>query len=103
MASLPFRVALACGWLPAATEGPGGEFVDQHLLTRHREKDLVGVIEAHPELLGFGIDKSTAIVVQGNRFKVVGISKVAIYDGREPDGNNYFFLSPGDTYDLRKK
>ncbi len=77
--------------------------IDQHLLTRHREKDLVGVIEAHPELLGIGIDESTAIVVQGNRFKVVGISKVAIYDGHEHDGNKYFFLSPGDTYDLRKK
>jgi cyanophycinase len=77
--------------------------IDQHLITRHREKDLVAVIETHPGLLGIGIDESTAIVVQGDRFDVIGESKVAIYDGQTHDGLKYYFLSSGDTYDLGKK
>lgn len=76
--------------------------IDQHLLTRKRQKDLIPVIEAHPDLLGIGLDESTAIVVQGDRFTVIGDSKVAIYDNREHDGDKYFFLSPGDTYDLTR-
>lgn len=74
--------------------------IDQHLLKRHRENDLVAVIDAHPDLLGVGIDESTAIVVHGNRFQVIGESKVAIYDGRDHDGKKYFFLSPGDSYEF---
>jgi cyanophycinase len=77
--------------------------IDQHLLKRHRENDLLAVIEAHPELLGVGIDESTAIVVHGNRFQVIGESKVGIYDGKDHDGKKYFFLNPGDTYDLSRR
>jgi cyanophycinase len=77
--------------------------IDQHLLKRHRENDLVAVIEAHPELLGIGIDESTAIVVHGNRFQVIGESKVGIYDGQDHEGKKYFFLNAGDTYDLNKR
>lgn len=80
----------------------GNVAIDQHLLKRHRENDLVAVIEAHPELLGVGIDESTAIVVHGNRFQVIGESKVAIYDGKDHAGQKYFFLNPGDTYDLSR-
>ena len=77
--------------------------IDQHLLKRHRENDLVAVIEAHPELLGIGIDESTAIVVHGNRFQVIGQSKVGIYDGKDHEGKKYFFLEPGDFYDLSQR
>jgi cyanophycinase len=81
-----------------------GVAIDQHLLKRGRENDLVAVIDKHPELLGIGIDENTAIVVQGDRFEVIGISKVAIYDRKfkpaaagEP---RYYFLKPGDRFDL---
>ncbi len=70
--------------------------VDQHLLKRKREKDLFQVVTKHPRLLGIGIDESTAIVVQGARFEVVGESKVAIYE----HGRDYYFLDPGDRFDL---
>src|SRR5262245_49058985 len=46
--------------------------VDQHVLRRNRQFDLVGVIEKHPELLGIGIDENTAIVVRGDSFDVMG-------------------------------
>ncbi len=77
--------------------------IDQHLLTRHREDDLVPVIRAHPELLGIGLDEPAAIVVQGDRFEVIGRSKVAIYDGQDHGGKAYFFLDVGDRYDLKAR
>jgi cyanophycinase len=73
--------------------------IDQHLLTRKRQEDMVPVVKAHPELLGIGIDESTAIVVQGDRFEVVGESKVAIYEAGKP----YFFLSAGDRFDVKAR
>lgn len=78
--------------------------IDQHLIRRGRENDLLQVIDKHPHLLGIGIDESTAIVVSGDQFDVVGDSKVAIYDsGYKPgaDGKRYYFLAPGAKYDLR--
>jgi cyanophycinase len=74
--------------------------IDQHLLKRHRENGLIEVVKVHPELLGIGIDESTAIVVQGDRFEVVGASKVAIYDPRRQP---FYFLSAGDRFNLRTR
>ncbi len=80
--------------------------IDQHLLTRHREKDLLQVIDKHPELLGIGLDESTAIVVRGDRFEVIGKSKVAIYDPKykpAAGAERYYFLTPGTQFDLKKR
>ena len=33
---------------------------------------MLSVVEKHPELLGLGIDEQTAIVVHGDRLKVIG-------------------------------
>ena len=76
--------------------------VDQHLLRRNRQFDLVEVIRAHTDLLGIGIDEDTAIVVQGDRFEVIGRSYVAIYDHDRllDSGGLFYLLSPGDAYDL---
>ncbi len=77
--------------------------IDQHIITRHREADLDPVIAKHPELLGIGIDESTAIVVHGTGFEVIGKSKVAIHDGREHDGKRYYWLNAGDKFDLKRR
>lgn len=76
--------------------------IDQHLLQRNRHFDLVEVIEAHPELLGIGLDEDTAIVVRGDSFEVIGNGYVAIYDSTNivGDGWRFYFLAPGDRYDL---
>ncbi|MCC7422911.1 MAG: cyanophycinase [Planctomycetaceae bacterium] len=76
--------------------------IDQHVIARKRENDLAPVIEAHPELLGLGIDEATAVVVTGNRFKVVGDSKVVVHDaGYKPEsGPKYYLLKAGDEFDL---
>ena len=82
--------------------------IDQHLIARHRENDLVPVISLKPELLGIGLDEATAIVVTGDSFSVIGASKVAIYDtnyGVGADGKAYYWLQAGDCFDItaRKK
>jgi cyanophycinase len=80
--------------------------VDQHVITRHRENDLDQVIAKYPKLLGIGIDESTAIIVQGNKFDVIGKSKVFIHTAKykpAADGKKYFLLSSGDHFDLKKR
>jgi cyanophycinase len=79
--------------------------IDQHVLRRNRQFDLVEVIEAHSELLGIGIDENTAIVVQGDEFEVIGQSYVLIYDNQKtvgPDGR-FYFIPPGGRFDLRTR
>lgn len=90
--------------------------IDQHLLVRNRQFDLVEVIRQRPELLGIGIDESTAIVVQKNMFEVIGKSFVAIYDAKVINGNPgqaraaqasssgpFFFLNRGQKYNLQDR
>jgi cyanophycinase len=77
--------------------------IDQHLNTRRRENGLSTVIATHPELLGIGLDESTAIVVAGDQFEVIGAGQVAITDGKEHDGRSYYFLSPGARFSLRTR
>jgi cyanophycinase len=80
--------------------------VDQHVITRHREDDLNSVIDRFPKLLGIGIDESTAIVVKGDQFEVIGKSKVFIHDaGYKPaaDGKKWYTLAAGDRFDLKKR
>ena len=73
--------------------------IDQHILTRKRERDMAAVIKAHPELLGIGIDEGTAILVERNRFTVLGKSKVAITTA----GTEMYFLKTGDRFDLKSR
>jgi cyanophycinase len=47
---------------------------------RNRQFDLIPVIEKYPNHLGVGIDESTAIIVEGNQFKVWGKSYAMLYD-----------------------
>lgn len=95
---------------PGYEEGFGlitGVAIDQHMLTRNRQDDLEAVVAKHPELLGISIDESTAIVVTGQQFEVIGASKIAVHDGRldpKAEARNftkrYFFMGPGEKYDL---
>jgi len=86
-----------------------GVAIDQHMLTRNRQDDLEEVVVKHPDVLGIGLDESTAIIVRGQEFEIAGASKVAIHDGRavagerqQRNGKKYFFMAPGERYDLNK-
>jgi len=43
---------------------------------------LISAVFDHPSLVGVGIDESTAIVVRGDRFDVIGKSSVVVVDAR---------------------
>ncbi|HJN96404.1 MAG: peptidase S51 [Gammaproteobacteria bacterium] len=79
--------------------------IDQHMLRRNRQFDLMEIIEAKPELLGVGLDEDTAIVVRGNRFEVIGQSYIAIFDHthRLDSGGKFYFLVPGDQFDMLQR
>jgi cyanophycinase len=89
--------------------------IDQHILPRNRQFDLIPTIKKHPNLLGIGIDESTAIVVKKDQFEVLGNSVVAIYDvtnfegqAKNPSGesgNNgpFFFLNKGQKFNLKDR
>ncbi len=75
--------------------------IDQHLLKRNRQFDLLEIVRAKPDLLGIGLDEDTGIVVQGDRFQVVGEGYVAIYDPKRSLKNGHFYLlTAGDEFDL---
>lgn len=81
--------------------------IDQHVLRRNRQFDLVKLIGTRPELLGIGIDERTAIVVKGDQFEVIGPSYVLIYDARtwaDPAQKGHFiFLAPGERFDMKTR
>jgi cyanophycinase len=80
--------------------------IDQHLIRRKRENDLLQVIALKPEILGIGLDEGTAMLVHGTLGEVIGVSKAAIYDanyGAGPDGKAYYFLEPGECFDIARR
>jgi cyanophycinase len=52
--------------------------IDQHFVVRSRYNRLLSALAAYPTSTCIGIDEETAIVVQGNRAKVVGNSQVIV-------------------------
>lgn len=86
-----------------------GVAIDQHLLRRNRQFDLIEIIEAKPDLLGLGIDENTALVVQGDEFEVIGNGYVAVYDAglwntnTSPISGKFFLLSAGDKYNWKSR
>jgi len=102
------------------TQGLGflrNSVIDQHILRRNRQFDLVTIIKTNPQLIGIGLDESTAILVQKDTLEVLGKSYIAIYDYNTIQGNGpkhtvdndedytasngpFFFLHQGQKYDL---
>jgi len=74
--------------------------VNPHLTSAKRDNELINVVDAHPEILGIGIDDEAALEVQGNRLEVIGTGRVAIYDNVRREGGWYYWLKPGDRFDL---
>jgi len=74
--------------------------IDPHLAEGKRENELIQVVDAHPELLGIGIDEPAAIVVNGSQFEVVGAGRVAIYDNQKHGNRWYYDLPVGSRFDL---
>jgi cyanophycinase-like exopeptidase len=80
--------------------------VDQHFFARKRLPDMTGLMKLYPQLLGIGIDESTALVVKGTTAEVIGRSKAAFYDYRQkpkPGEPDYVEVKAGESYDLKAR
>jgi cyanophycinase len=69
-----------------ATRGLGflpGTIVDQHFVRRKRHNRLLSLVLEHPDLVGVGIDESTAA---DGVWRVLGERVVVIYDARGARG-----------------
>lgn len=94
--------------------------IDQHVVARKRQKDLIEVLTDPKQkmlkdfnrsaMLGIGIDEDSAIVVRGNQFEVIGKpdAAVLVYDPRSwtedvPDDQKYVTLKKGGRYDLKRR
>ncbi|MDR1381296.1 MAG: cyanophycinase [Tannerella sp.] len=85
------------------TQGLGflrNSVIDQHILTRNRQADLSELIRIAPQLIGIGIDESTAVVIRRDSLEVIGKSYVAIHDARSLP---FFLLKEGQKYDLKER
>lgn len=74
--------------------------IDQHLVARARETDMLEVLKNRPHLLGIGLNEGAAVVVTHDMARVIG-NPVAIYDITDPSVLIPLrWLAPGDIYDL---
>lgn len=78
-----------------------GAAVDQHFTQRGRLKDLEEVMRRFPQLLGIGIDETTAILVEGTRAEIMGPNVVSFYEAEQTSGDTPVSLKrtvlPGGT------
>ena len=83
--AMPDNPALRSGNTPTI---PGlglapGLIIDQHFIVRRRMNRLLSAVIDHPDLLGVGIGETTAIIVRGRRFTVMGENSVIVIDPSE--------------------
>jgi cyanophycinase len=77
-----------------------GVAIDQHFSQRNRFEDLAGVVDRFPQVLGVGIDESTALVVKGTTAEVVGPGAAFFYHRGEGPDLNREKVPSGGRYDL---
>ena len=89
--------------------------IDQHFIQRKRCNRLFSVVLEHPNLVGIGIDESTAVLMNPDQtFEVLGESTVMVMDARSAtnirtDQNGHLavadtkvhLLLAGDGFDLK--
>ncbi|HEY0657396.1 MAG TPA: cyanophycinase [Pyrinomonadaceae bacterium] len=93
--------------------------IDTHFSQRGRHGRLLSAVVHNPQTLGIGIDERTAMVVQGDKFEVVGEGAVTVVcakhsmhtnlpyiktdDTISAFGVNFHVLPEGYKYDLQKR
>jgi cyanophycinase len=110
--------------LNATEVAPGMELLDSSIIDTHfsqrgRHGRLLSSVAHNPQVLGIGIDERTAIIVEGDKFEVMGEGAVTVicaknsmhtnlpYIKREETigifGVNFHVLPEGYKYDLAKR
>lgn len=83
-----------------------GVAIDQHFSQRGRQPDMTSLVDRYPQLLGIGIDESTAITVVKSTATVSGRGRVYFYDRQRPMIENqpdYVALQSGEKFDLANR
>lgn len=80
-----------------------GVAIDQHFFRRNRAQRLLGILAAHPGLVGLGVDENTALIVHptGRTCRVIGKSYAMVCLPAEPSFPRIEILKPGDVTDLQ--
>lgn len=74
--------------------------IDQHFAERGRIGRLLGAVAHNPRVLGIGIDENTAIIVEGNVFRVIGAGGVTVVDGSDVSHSNIAEARPDRTLSM---
>lgn len=85
--------------------------IDQHFVRRSRYNRLISAVIDFPDLMGIGIDESTALLVKGDHIEVVGESQVIVFENKSHSrivkntkmsarGIELNIYLPGDTFKL---
>lgn len=74
--------------------------IDTHFTQRGRHGRLLAAVAHYPQHLGVGIDEQTAIVVNGEQFKVVGKGTVTIMDASRMRHSNLPYRGKGENLGL---
>jgi cyanophycinase len=93
--------------------------IDQHFAERGRIGRLLGAVAHNPRILGVGIDEDTAIVLEAERFSVIGSGAVYVVDAEDVTQSNIaearsatalslhdvrmHVLASGDGFDLARR
>jgi cyanophycinase len=90
------------------TRGMGllkGTIIDAHFLQRGRHEPFLELMKKYPQMLGVGIDESTALIVQGQRGRVTGKAAVSFYDLPAAEKGEFkpVILKAGEMYDLKSR
>lgn len=82
-----------------------GAIVDQHFIIRQRENRLFGLVLAHPDQLGVGVDESTAFAVQDDRYgETFGTTgAVMVVEALGGGSLRVDLVRPGRRYDLKER
>lgn len=74
--------------------------IDQHFAERGRFGRLLGAVAHNPRVLGLGIDEDTAIIVEDDRFSVIGSGAVYAIDASHATHSNIAEAEPERTLSL---
>ena len=85
--------------------------IDQHVLVRNRQFDLVPMMEANTNILGMALDEATAAYVNRDSIQVIGRSYMMIYDQHDWSTQKkewgriyrpFMMFSEGEVYRFKK-
>ena len=74
--------------------------IDTHFAQRGRYGRLLTALAHHPHILCIGIDESTAIVVRGKKFRVIGKGSVTVMSGESISHVDLAYRSEGEQVSL---